>query len=239
MLTVATYFWHPDPGSKFAAAYTPDDVRRLQRMVERNMTVPHEFAVITDRPELFDDDTEIRAVPLRKGTHVPGTCFVRLFTFHPMGRERIGERVLQIDLDTLIVGNMDALVQRDEDTVLWRNPGRVPWDKPSRPGRPYYNTSLVLHRCGTRPEIYTAFDPLNPRCRDDQWWLSEMFGPDAPYWDGSHGVYRLGRDDTPGSGVSGELPENAVVVTFPGSEGKWSEPRVAAANPWIAEHLAA
>lgn len=230
MLTVATYLW----GSK----YGPEDVLRLKRMVDRHMTVPHEFMVITDRPHLFDG-VRIRVMPLDMTMHVPGTCFVRLFTFHPDGASIFGERILQIDLDTLIVGNLDAIASRDEDLVLWRNPSRVPWDTPDRAGRPYYNTSVVLHRCGTVPELWDEFRPKNPRCRDDQWWVSDLLGKAMPYFDGSDGIYRLGRPDTPGSGVMGELPANACIVTFPGSEGKWTQPEIAQANPWIAEHLAA
>ena len=230
MLTVATFLW----GDK----YSLDDVRRLQRVVARHLSVPHEFAVITDRPHLFDGNVDIRAIPLDMTTHVDDTCFVRLMTFHPMGAELIGERVLQIDLDTLIVGNLDSLVERDEDLVLWRNPSRIPWEKPIKSGRPYYNTSLVLHCCGTMPHLYERFDPGFPRCRDDQWWVSDMLGPGMPYWDDSDGVYRLGRPDTPGSGIMGSLPANARIVTFPGSEGKWTEPHIMTANPWIGEHLA-
>ena len=256
-LVVATYFWQPDPGSKFAAAYTPDDVRRLQRMVAKHCTVPHEFVVITDRPEMFADDADIRTIPIDWATHVSGTCFARLMTFHPKGAEMIGERVLQIDLDTLIVGNMDHLVTRQEDLVLWRNPARIPWDDVA-PGMPptaaewdgtrwlhrvnqrrtYYNTSILLHRCGTLPEIWERFDPRNPPAKDDQWYLSDLFGRECAYFDGERdGVYRLAREDTPGSGVSGELPANACIVTFPGSEGKADNPVIAAANPWIEAHL--
>jgi hypothetical protein len=73
--------------------------------------------------------------------------------------------------------------------------------------------------------------------KDDQWYLSDALGPDVPYFDGARdGVYRIARDDTPGSGVSGDLPDNACIVTFPGSNGKWTLPHIAAANPWIAEH---
>lgn len=237
MLVVAAYFWHPDPGSKFTAGYTPDDVRTLQRMVKRHLSVPHEFACITDRPHLFDADKDIRAIPLNKEKHVPGTCFSKLFTFHPNGRELIGERVLQIDLDTIIVRNIDPLVERDENLVLWRNPTRIPWDGPQDQRRCYYNSSFLLHRCGTMPEVWNNFDPKNPSAKDDQWYLSNFFGKDCAYFDASHGVYRLAREDTPGSGVDGALPENARVVTFPGSHGKWTDPRIWAANQWIAEHL--
>jgi hypothetical protein len=237
-LTVATYFWTDANPSKFNAKhqYGPDDVRLLQRMVARYMSQQHVFAVITDRPEFFDDDEHIRAVPIDKTTHVPGTCFVRLQTFSPEARESIGERVLQLDLDTVIVGGLDSLVSRTSDIVMWRNPSRIPWELPAKAGRPYYNTSMLLHRTGTLTHIWEEFDPREPRYRDDQWLLSDKLGPNVPYWDGSDGVYRLAREDTPGSGVSGALPENARVVTFPGSEGKPWDAAIAAANPWIAEY---
>lgn len=237
MLTVATYFWQPDHGSKFAAAYTPDDVRRLQRQAKKHLPVPHEFAVITDRPHMFDGDKNIRAIPIDWTTHVPGTCFVRLMTFHPNGAEIIGEKVLVLDLDTLIVGDLTPLVERDEDLVLWRNPTL----HQSRPGRSLYNTSVLLHHCGSMPDIWQHFIDAGKRvpAQDDQWYLSDALGPDVPYFDGRRdGVYRIAREDTPGSGVSGDLPANARIVTFPGSNGKWTLPHVAQANPWIEKHLA-
>ena len=74
--------------------------------------------------------------------------------------------------------------------------------------------------------------------KDDQWYLSNLFGEELPYFDGAKdGVYRIARADTPGSGVDGELPENACIVFFTGSNGKWTNPAVLEANPWIAEYL--
>ncbi len=237
-IVVATYIWF-DPDNKHNAKYQygADDVRLLKRMVSRHLSVPHEFAVITDMGDLFANDADIRVIKPDMTTHVPRTCFRRLFTFHPDGAKLIGERVLQLDLDTVIVGSMDSIASRTVDLVLWRNPGRVPWENPTKTGRPYYNTSLVLHRCGTMPEIWQDFNPdRGPMHRDDQWYLSDKLGPTMSYVDGSDGVYRLARDDTPGSGVSGELPANARVIFFPGSDGKWFEPHIAQENPWILEH---
>jgi len=236
-LTVATYWWSPDSQKPSGYhPYTADDVRLLQRQVNRYLSQPHVFAVITDRPEAFADDPDILAIPIDWTTHVPGTCFVRLMTFSPKLRETIADRVLQIDLDTIIVGGLDSIVSRTSDIVMWRNPSRIPWEAPAKAGRPYYNTSLLLHRPGTLAHIWEEFDPRAPRYRDDQWLLSDKLGPKVPYWDGTDGVYRLAREDTPGSGVWGSLPENARIVTFPGSEGKPTEPHIAAANPWIAEY---
>ena len=236
-LTIAAYWWTSPPRTVGAQyhQYTPDDVRLLQQQVARSLKQPHEFVAITDSPECFADDADIRAAPLDLTTHVVGTCFARLMTFSPKARQTIGARVLQLDLDTVIVGELDPLVDRDEDLVMWRNPSRIPWDKPAKTGRPYYNTSMLLHRTGTKTELWERFNPMDPKYRDDQWLLSDKLGPDMPHWDGADGVYRLAREDTPGSGVSGVLPDNARVVTFPGSEGKCWDAAIAAANPWIAE----
>lgn len=239
MITVATYWWSPDSQKPSGYhAYTADDVRLLQRMVARYLSQPHEFVVITefDRTSVFDGDEAIRAVAIDWRKHVKGTCFVRLMTFSPEARESIGEKVLQIDLDTIIVGGLDSIVSRTSDIVMWRNPSRIPWEAPAKAGRPYYNTSLLLHRPGTLAHIWEEFDPREPRYRDDQWLLSDKLGPKVPYFDGNDGVYRLAREDTPGSGVWGTLPENARIVTFPGSEGKPWDGRIAEANPWIAEY---
>jgi hypothetical protein len=234
MITIAPYFWH-DP--TFANSYKADDIRLLKNMVARNITVPYEFAVITDQPELFRHDNDIRAIPIDLSTHIPGTCFARLMTFHPEGAKLIGERVLQIDIDTVITGNLDEIVSRPEPTVLWRNPTRLPWDNPMKPSRSHYNTSVVLHQCGLRPSVWRMFNKTNPGVKDDQWWLSKLLGPDMPYFSGANdGVYRIAREDTPGSGINGSLPKNARIVTFPGSNGKAHLPEVQEANPWIKDY---
>lgn len=243
MLLIATYFWQPDPGSKFAASYTVEDVRKLQRAIAKNCTVPHKFGVITDRPELFADDpeTHIRVIPIDKTTHVTGTCYVRLMTFHPNGRELFGaDKLLQIDLDTLIVGNIDHLVTREEDVILWRNPTR----HPKYPSRSIYNTSLLFHRLGSIPELWQTFADFRAAgmkipAKDDQWYLSGELGEDMPYFDGKRdGVYRIARADTPGSGIDGELFDNACIVCFTGSEGKITNPAIRKANPWIERFVA-
>ncbi len=237
MLAVGTYWWQP--ATKKYYDYTADDVRILKDMVKKNLTKEHEFVVITDQPEIFEYDKDIRAIPLDKETDKPGTCYARLMTFHPDGAEIFGERFLQIDLDTIIVGNMDKLVSRKEDLVMWHNPCRIPWEDPiNGEHRPFYNTSCVFHKCGTRGDVIHKFKMFRGEeiFRDDQWFLSAVLGCNMPYFDGEDGVYRLARKDTPGSGVDGELPKNAVLVTFPGSNGKPWDKRVMEENPWIAEY---
>jgi hypothetical protein len=234
-LIVGTYFWS-DP--EFPNSYTSDDVRRLQRAVSKNLTVPHEFVVVTDKPALFVNDSNIRAILLDLTTHVSGTCFVRLMTFHPEGKKLFGaKRFFQMDLDTLVIGNFDHVVNRDNPVVLWRNPARAPWEKPKVPGRPYYNGSFVLHELGSHPGIWRNFLKRGPKPGDDQGWYARAYGPFAPYWDQKDGIYRIARPGEPETGIWGDLPENACLVTCPGSEGKPSNPMILEANPWLEQYL--
>jgi hypothetical protein len=245
-LAVISYLWSPDERSNLAAPYTPEDVRKLARAVKANLTVPHSFICVTDRPEAFDGDTEIKAIPIDDTIPMDaGHCVCRLMTFHPNGREIFGaDRVFQMDLDTLVIRNFDDVVMRDEDVVLWRNPARVPWDNPSRPQRPYYNGSFVLNECGANEYLWGAYvqmlriDPSDPRIKDDQTWLSSFLGPDMPFWDANHGIYRIARPGEPETGIHGALPDNAKLVTYPGSEGKISLPHIREANPWLEAYAA-
>jgi hypothetical protein len=230
MLTVTCFLWH-SPGSRYSA----EDVRQLNRMVKKHLTLPHEFVCITDRPELFDLDSDIRAVQMDTSAHIPGRLFAKLWTFAPEAKEIVGKRILQLDLDCIIVGNIDAIVDRDEELVLWRNPARVPWENPAK-NRALYNTSIVLHTAGSLPHYWGDFDPSRPMVRDDQAWISMLAGLSTPYWDASDGVYRIERDDTPGSGVGEVLPENARIVFCPGSQGKADNPAIRQKCPWIAEY---
>lgn len=234
MALIVTYLWH-DPESNIH--YTADDVRRLYKGIRDHADHSHEFAVVTDKPELFEGD-EFRAIKIDET--IPrdaGHCVVKLMIFHPEGKKLFGaERVFQMDLDTLVVGDVHKVLNRLEDVVLWRNPARIPWDKPSRPNRPLYNGSFLMHKLETLPRIWLDYQPGHPMARNDQLWCSFKLGPDAPYWDSRHGLYRLARPGEPETGVWGKIPENAVMITCPGSHGKPDSPEILAANPWLQEY---
>lgn len=234
-LAVVTYWWQPDESGKFSA-YSVGDVRRLQRMVAANLPIDHEFVVVTDQPAAFAEDTVIRAVPLDRTTHVPGTCYVRLFTFAPQAADILGKRVLQLDLDTLIVGDLAPIIDRDEDLVLWRNPRKWALTYPDvgyAKALSWFNASVILHSPGTMGVIWQNFHATWRYARDDQWLISDYVGKDNAYWNQSHGVYRLAPIHRPHLGVFGELPDNARIVNFPGTAAKDTLKYGSPENPWI------
>jgi hypothetical protein len=214
-------------------------VRRLEDQVLSRWTgLLPEFICFSDRP--IDG---VKTIPLSFDTFVSGTRFAKLKMFDPNG-PLAGKRFLYLDLDTVVVNDLTPLVDRDEDLVLWRNPNF------GQPGRARYNTSIILHTGGTRPEFYTEFKGIETLHKvqqatgwggTDQAWVSYRASPDEAHWTNEDGVYGAGRmliENQRLDGVGTELPENARIVFFPGARTPWT-PGIQEKHPWIARYEAA
>lgn len=241
MLTVASYFWL-DPARARSYRITPGDIRAWNKAVEKNLTVPHRRVCITHRPDLIDF---METVPIDTEKHVPGTCAVKLMTYHPNIAEYLGERILVMDVDCVVTGNMDELVNRTEDLVLWKNPN---YEEGGRRG--FFQGSMQLLIAGCRQQLWEDFDPKStPRMVNrrfggmEQAWISERLNTSYPepgwewkeaHWTEADGVYGAGRlfNGQMDEGIQTELPENARVVFFPGDRAP-NQPEVRQAHPWI------
>lgn len=197
-------------------------------MIARNCTVPHKFICVTD--EKIDG---IDCIPMDWSKHVPGTIFARLAQHGPLGH-KLGSRVLSLDLDIVITGNIDHIVSRPEPRVWWKNPN---WPAPQRS---FYQSSVQLFTPGTTTFLYDDFDPeQTPRWVNwryggkEQAWLAERMDWNEATFDERDGIYGAGR--LGGKGVYSDLPENAALVSFPGARIP-SQPEVQEKHPWIAKH---
>lgn len=238
MITVSCYLWF-DPKGKcnHVHVYTPEDVHLLKRMVDRHLRMPHEFVCITDQPEAFDD-TDVRAVELDWSKHVPGTRFNKLMCYHPDAEKLIGKRILQMDMDCVIVDDLTPLVDRNEDLVLWRNPNFVP----QKPRRTKYNSSMTLVTAGCRSDIWNDFDPeVHPKplrkiySGTDQAWVATRVSSNEAHWTREDGVYGIRRSSDVVPGVGENLPGNARIVFFSGQRSP-VQPELQDAYPWINLH---
>ena len=117
MITVACVFW----GDKFSDDY----VYNLKSMVERNTTVPHQFVCFSDR-ELEGIKT-VKLIPGYEGWWNKMQMFNTDF--------RLGNRVVYLDLDTLIVGNIDWLLEYDGMFMGIEDLGAVNEHQPELKGR--------------------------------------------------------------------------------------------------------
>lgn len=238
MITV-TFFWWTclQERKRQAYIYTADHVRRAKATIKAKLSVPHEFVVVTDKPEAFEEGEDIRAVEMDRHTFVPGTRYAKLMIYRPDAAEIIGERILALDIDVVAVAGLDPLVTRDEDLVLWRNPNFRRGPQFTR-----YNSSMTMLRAGSYPEVYTEFDRKRTPQEladmaggrgTDQKWVSYMIGKGAPCWTQDDGVY--GHGHLPMKGDRTWLPEKARIVFFPGHREP-SMPEMQNKSPWIKDH---
>lgn len=101
---------------KYGDLYSNEYVKILKAMVERNTTVPHQFVCLSD--------TEIEDVPtiqINSGLH--GWWNKMLLFSSVIQAEPGGNRVVYLDLDTVIVDNIDWLLKYDGDFAGIENLG--------------------------------------------------------------------------------------------------------------------
>lgn len=241
MLNVVTFLWSK-PG--YRSKFTLDHVATMARMVRRHYTGKHRLICFTDQlggsepcfmldkeaPHiLYPLWTDYADVPHPTGAHNP-SCFRRLRLYSNWAREHIGARILQIDLDMVLTGDVTPLWDRTEPFVFWQ-------DQLNRHGR--INGAMQLITPGVRDDVWSGFDPARAAVEgrkegqwgSDQGWLAANFPP------GSHGAFTA-QDGAVSWRVhckpqGGALPAGARVVIFHGAEDPWT---LAASVPWIKEN---
>ncbi|MFA7217792.1 MAG: ATP-grasp fold amidoligase family protein [Dehalococcoidales bacterium] len=227
-LTVVCFKWKHTVGEPLPAVargikYTADYVNKLYRAVERNLTIPHRFVCVTDDPEGIECET----YPLWDWGREFGRCFTRLKMFDPAMRQVFGRRVLCIDLDTVVTGNLDNIFSRKEDFIIHT------YYMDSHGYQQKYNGSLFMMDMGSRPEVYTQFD--GQRSVDllkklqaekkiigsDQAWINYVLGDGEKRFGEEDGVYHLRNIMVPKRTTGrkrGDLPKNARLVMFSGNQ---------------------
>ncbi len=210
-LTVLCWLWsQPESRTRYSALH----VNILRDMVARNMSLPHRFACVTDIPEGIDsrvhiidpprdfDDVRIPTWP----EHRP-QCLRRLTMFRRDAAAIFGERILCLDLDCVVGGDLSSLLDRAGDFRMAIG---------TAPGRPY-NGSAIYLAAGSRPEVYERFTPEGAAeagrkfVGSDQAWIAHCLPNEATWGEGDGLVYY-------------GLPHNPAsrrIMFFPGNEKPW------------------
>lgn len=224
-ITFVAFKWRPRTG--YRTTFTAEHVRILRNMIARNYHGPMRFLCITDDATGLDDIETIPLwdewanVPSVHGTSYP-SCYRRLRLFAPDAHELLGveagSRVVAMDLDMVITRDITPLFDRPEDVVLWgESDFKSQW----------YNGSLWMLRLGTRPKVYTSFDPKrSPSLAyksggrgSDQGWFTHILRPREATWGRADGVYSYRKHIHPVA--DHPLPENARIVAYHGKEKPW------------------
>lgn len=152
-------------------AYTPEYVDKLRKMVARHTRKPFNTVCLTDQPEVMPEGvTPVVAPPTAKGMR---GWWRKIDLFNPV--MPFGARVLYLDLDVLVVGDLDPIIDFPADFAI------APDSAPNFEGRGQwktikgYQSSAMVWDHKSRNKFFTRFDPDMPnRLWGDQDALKEI-----------------------------------------------------------------
>lgn len=224
MITALAWLWTQPEGR---ATFTAEHVNIWADSFRRHCSLNHELACVTDMPEgidpsirIIDPPREFEDVKLpRWGGHRP-QCLRRLSMFRPDAADIFGERILCMDLDSVIAAPIDPLIDRADDFIMFRG---------TAPNRPF-NGSMMLLTAGARAKVHTDFTPEGAIeagqkfVGSDQAWISHCLGWDEATWGPEDGVVTWGS-------LSSVKAQDWRIVFFPGSPKPWD-----VRDEWIETH---
>jgi hypothetical protein len=197
-------------------------------MVRRNLSLPHELAVVTDIPEGLDPSLRIIRppgdfleveIPTWNGP-LPN-CFRRLSLFRRDAAEVFGgSRIVSMDTDCVIADSLDPLLSREEDLIMYRGTNH------RRP----YNGSMIMLTAGCRPKVFEKFTPLGAIeagrqfVGSDQAWISHILGWHEATWGPEDGIAWFGSQFNTGE---------TRIMFFPGHTKPWD---LLLVDQWVSEH---
>ena len=202
---------------KWGDKYTSSQVNAMARSVRENLSTPHDVVCITDDPSGIECDTlPIWDTPREIPRNLNCLRRVKLCDMD------LADRMVSMDVDGVVTGDLTPLFERDESFVIWNYPIKVPI--------PYCGSMWMVRR-GAHRNVWNdlfseKFDKVGPRLwrhGSDQVWFAQRI-PDAGLWGTEDGVYSFRNH------CARNLPANARVVWFHGSPKPWE-----ASAGWIRE----
>lgn len=244
-ISVITFYW--DNGDPDGCEYQPRHVNALAKSVREHLDIPYRFICVYDiegKPEGFDEGIEL--VELPENAKWLGTLanpvkptlpssYRRLWAFSDEAK-RLGDRILLLDIDCLIVGDLKPLFDfaPDTDFIGWRPNSEYRKGLPSRTGGvKRIGGGTWLLRTGTHTHILSDFSPTAVMKAkkagwrgSDQAWLSYNFAKTCTVFPRDMGIYHTQDART----WDDEVPGNARIIHFNGKINPWEED--ARAIPW-------
>lgn len=210
-------------------AYGPQHVNRWAEMVRRHCTLDLDIACVT-REKGIDPSIRIIEPPgcfedVRTGLWRPSQpqCYRRLALFRPDAADVFGaERIVSMDLDCLVTGDLDPLWRTHYDFRIYRG---------TCPNRPY-NGSMVMILAGARAQVYDRFTPARAAKAQEQYvgsdqaWIMHCLGPRELTWGPEHGVRWYQK------GAVRNTPSTRLIF-FPGRPKPWDRKNFPPKMRWI------
>jgi hypothetical protein len=229
--------WKSPTGNR---GFESEHVNVLRSMIARNYNEPHKLICVTDDTHGLDPRVEAFPMPDTGFEHLPNpsgekyprmrkqfpSCYRRLWMFSHEAMA-LGEHLLCIDIDVVIVGDITFLCDEVSDFVGWGSE-RFGWNKIAG--------GLFKLRACAHPEVFVDFDPdTSPQEAaragnngSDQAWMSYKLYPPGKMWTDRDGLVKI-------NWLRNDDISKAKIVFTNGHEPPWS-PLVQYKNPWISRH---
>ncbi|MGH6970295.1 MAG: hypothetical protein ACREEQ_01675 [Caulobacteraceae bacterium] len=155
---------------KWGTKFGPEYVNRLYGMAARNLARPFRFVCLTDDAAGVRAEVETHPIPVLPPIAQPKERgWKKLAAFSPDIAGLLGEVVLFLDLDVVVMGPLDP---------LFEHPGAFPMIRDwYHPVRRVGNSSVFRFRPAERTGLFEAFlsdrDAIVTRVRNEQEFLSE------------------------------------------------------------------
>lgn len=160
---------------RFGNKYGREYVERLRNMVSRHISVPYEFACLTDDRHPIDD---VRSI------YQPSAGYQKLWwhKIHMFDRDLpLVGRILYFDLDVVIHGNIDKLTKFTFNQLV----GIRDFNRKFYPGWQYLNSSVMSWNHGSQHHIYESFrldTNTAMRLQGDQDYIWKVMKNQITFW---------------------------------------------------------
>jgi hypothetical protein len=109
MLSVVTWRW---------GSFGPEYVNTLRNMLERHLHLPHQLFCLTD--DLAGIDPRVVSIQLPTEFANTPRCQRRMWQYSRQRKGLFGDRMLLLDLDTVLFDDITSLIDRPEPIVMLR-----------------------------------------------------------------------------------------------------------------------
>ncbi len=234
MINFCVFKWKPDELKLLPSQENIDysevgatHVNTMFHMVKRHLHIPHRFICITDDTKGLN--RRIEAIPLWEDLKELGGCYRRLKLFSKEMKSLIGERIIQCDIDTVIVDDITPLIDIDADLILYQHDQHI------------CNGAFWVNNAGTHSYLWEEFHPIKSpflskdEVGTDQGWMKYRLKEQIK----SREILTVGAKD----GLldyrlnvkienNGKLPKHARMISFAGGRDP-SDTDIQEKSNWI------
>lgn len=241
MITVCLWKW----GDRYGVEH----LEKMQSMLKRHLSLPHEIVCITDNRYTVPAGMHYFSVrETIKRKEFEFNCVRRMWLYSAEAK-KLGKRLLQLDLDMVLTDSIDPIVDRPEPFVIWRS------DSTKKPGRPHgwaWNATVMLSDAGARDDVWQAWSRSpkkvarqadaagwDYKCNSDQAIGTYLLlKGQVAEWTAADGIHAYRVFAGPDGMKDKGLPEGCRMVSFHGRRGirNPANKTLQERSPWIREH---